>query len=140
MDLRLASGSFTWLISHDRPVWSRIDGFLVSPDWEAQLPVVSQKRLSRLYLDHFENMWLKVEGFVGLVKQWWDSYSFQGIETGFEEMESRGVFGNVERNKRKLIEVFDEESRALGKEELLKKAEVVGELERCSPMEEVSWR
>jgi hypothetical protein len=23
-------------------------------------------------------MWLKVEGFVGLVKQWWDSYIFQG--------------------------------------------------------------
>lgn len=53
------------------------------------------------------------------------------------------MYGNVERNKRKLIEdlqVFDviEESRALGEEELLKTAEVVGELERCSFMEEVS--
>jgi hypothetical protein len=26
----------------------------------------------------FENMWLKVEGFVDLVKQWWESYVFQG--------------------------------------------------------------
>jgi hypothetical protein len=55
------------------------------------------------------------------------------------------VFGNVERNKRKLIDdlqAFDviEESGALGKEELLRKAEVVRELEKYSLMEEVNWR
>jgi len=33
-----------------------------------------------------------------------------------------------------------EEGRALGGEELLKKAEVIKELERCILMEEVSWR
>jgi len=75
-------------------------------------------------------MWLKVKGFMGLVKQWWDSYLFPGspsfvlarklkalkldLKKWIEE-----VFGNVERNKRKLIEdlqAFDviEESRALG--------------------------
>jgi hypothetical protein len=66
-------------------VWS-IDRFLVSQDWEVRFPLVSQKRLSRLYSDHFpilldcggvsrgsrafkfENMWLKVKGFVGLAK------------------------------------------------------------------------
>ena len=26
----------------------------------------------------FENMWLKVKGFVDRVKQWWDGYSFAG--------------------------------------------------------------
>ena len=26
----------------------------------------------------FENMWLKVKGFVDRVKQWWDGYSFVG--------------------------------------------------------------
>jgi hypothetical protein len=26
----------------------------------------------------FENMWLKKEGFGAQVKQWWDSYHFQG--------------------------------------------------------------
>jgi hypothetical protein len=58
--------------------------------------MTSQKRLPHLYSDHFpilldfgdisrgsgpfsfENMWLKVDGFVGMVKQWWDSYLFQG--------------------------------------------------------------
>jgi hypothetical protein len=55
------------------------------------------------------------------------------------------VFGNVERNKRKLFEdlqAFDviEGSRALLEEELLMKAEIVNEIERCSLLEEVSWR
>jgi hypothetical protein len=174
MDLPLASGSFTWSISHDPPVWSRIDRFLVSHDWEVRFPLVSQKRLSRLYSNHFpilldcggvprgsrpfkfENMWLKVKGFVGLVKQWWDSYSFQGSPSFVLARKLKAlkldlkkwneeVFGNVERNKRKLIEdlqAFDviEESRALGEEELLRKVEVVRDLEKCSLMEEVSWR
>jgi hypothetical protein len=55
------------------------------------------------------------------------------------------VFGNVGRNKRKLFEdlqAFDviEGSRALLEEELLMKAEIVNEIERCSLLEEVSWR
>jgi hypothetical protein len=55
------------------------------------------------------------------------------------------VFGTVERNKRKLLEelqVFDtiEGSRALGEGELLKMVEIVSEIERCSLLEEVSWR
>jgi endonuclease/exonuclease/phosphatase family metal-dependent hydrolase len=45
--------ALTWSISNDPPMWSRIDRFLVSPGWEAQFPGVSQKRLSRLYSDHF---------------------------------------------------------------------------------------
>jgi hypothetical protein len=27
----------------------------------------------------FENIWLKFEGFVEKLKQWWSSYSFQGF-------------------------------------------------------------
>ena len=27
----------------------------------------------------FENMWLKVEGFVDRVQQWWNGYSFVGL-------------------------------------------------------------
>jgi hypothetical protein len=89
---------------------------------------------------NFENMWLKVEGFVGMVKQLWDSYLFQGspsfvlarklkaLKLDLKKWNEK-VFGNVERNKRKLIEDLQafnviEESRALG-EELSRKAEVV---------------
>jgi hypothetical protein len=53
MDLPLAGGSFTWSLSQNPPVWSRIDCFLVSLDWEARFPMVSHTRLSRLYLDYF---------------------------------------------------------------------------------------
>jgi hypothetical protein len=54
------------------------------------------------------------------------------------------VLGNVERNKRKLfqdLQAFDviEECRALW-EELLRKAKVVRDLEKCALIEEVSWR
>ncbi|XP_059450778.1 uncharacterized protein LOC132181539 [Corylus avellana] len=174
MDLPLVGGVCTWSVSQDPPLWSRIDWFLVSPELEAWFPGVRQKRLPRLCSDHFpimlelgeisqekrpfrfENMWLKEEGFVALVKQWWDSYEFQGtpnfvlvrklkalklnLKTWNEE-----VFGNIERNKRTLLEdlrVFDEheESRALNVEELARKAEVVQELEKCTLMEEISWR
>jgi hypothetical protein len=96
MDLPLARGSYSWSLRLDPLVWSRIDRFLVSSDWEAWFPVVSQKRLPCLYSDHFlilldcvdvsrgkrpfkfENIWLKANGFVERAKQWWDSYSFQG--------------------------------------------------------------
>jgi hypothetical protein len=89
----------------------------------------------------FKNMWLKVEGFVALLKQWWDSYVFQGmlsfvfackikalkmnLKTWNEE-----VFRNIGRNKRNLLEdlrMFDvhEESRAFDEEEFRRKAKVV---------------
>lgn len=60
-------------------------------------------------------MWLKVKGFVGLVKQWWDSYIFQGtpsfvLARKLEALKidlkkwNEEVFGNVERKKRYLLE------------------------------------
>jgi len=127
MDFPLAGGVFTWSRTFDPPIWSRIDRFLVSPDWEDRFPVSSQKRLPRLYSGHFpilldcgdfsrgnmsfkfENMWLKAEGFVGKVKQWWDSYSFQGTPSfAFAcklkalkkdlKIWNEEVFGKVERN------------------------------------------
>ena len=69
---------------------------MVSLDWEEHLENVSQRVLPRVLSNHcpllleagvvrcgrsafkFENMWLKAEGFVDRVKQWWDGYSFEG--------------------------------------------------------------
>jgi hypothetical protein len=128
VDFPLAEGAFTWSRSFDPPIWFRIDRFLVSPDWEARFPVSSQKRLPCLYSDHFpilldccdisrgsrpfkfENMWLKAEGFVGKVKQWWDSYSFHGTPSFALACKLKAlkkdlkiwneeVFGKVERNR-----------------------------------------
>jgi hypothetical protein len=154
MDLPLAGGCFTWSVSHDPPLWSRLDHFLVSLELEEWFLGILQKRLPRLCSDHFpipldveevsrgrrsfklENMWLKVEGLVALVKQWWDSYVFLGTPSYVLAHKLKAlkldlkrwneeVFGNTERNKRILIEdlqVFDrhEESRALNEEELIR--------------------
>jgi hypothetical protein len=104
----------------------------------------------------FENMWLKNEGFGALMKQWWDSYSFQGSPSFVFARKIKAlkmdlnkwneeVFRNLDSNKSKLLNdlrVFDaiEEFRALGSEELVKKGEVSRELEKCLLIEEISWR
>ncbi|KAG6663824.1 hypothetical protein CIPAW_02G049700 [Carya illinoinensis] len=93
VDLPLAGGTATW---SNNQSWSRLNRFLISPEWECHFSEVWQKRLPHIGLDHwpilldcggirkgcrpfkFENMWLKSEGFVDRVKQWWSSYQFQG--------------------------------------------------------------
>jgi hypothetical protein len=93
MDLPLAGGVSTWSNSMS---WSRLDRFLVSPEWELSFPGLIQKKLLRVYSDHtpilltrsslqngkrsfkFENMWLKEAGFVDKVRDWWGSFSFEG--------------------------------------------------------------
>lgn len=52
MDLPLIGGAYNWSNSQDLPVWSKIDRFLVSPDFEFMFPSVSQKRLPCLCSDH----------------------------------------------------------------------------------------
>jgi hypothetical protein len=129
MDIPLVGENFTWSNNRDSLSWSRIDRFLLSPDWEAQFLDVSQRRLPRILLDHFpllldcgvvvrssryfkfENMWLKSEGFVEQVKQWWTSYNFQGspsfilasklkaLKTDMKKWNEE-VFGNIEKQKK----------------------------------------
>ena len=58
----------------------------------------------------FENMWLKAEGFGGLVNQWWNSYQCFGtpcfvLVYKFKQLKlnlncwNKEVFGNVEEIK-----------------------------------------
>jgi hypothetical protein len=93
MDLPLLGGTFTWYNNWDHSSWSRIDRFIVSPNWEAKYHGLFEKR--RLCSDHFpilldcggiqggnrlfkfENMWLKADGFEDRVRQWWSSSRFQ---------------------------------------------------------------
>jgi len=101
-------------------------------------------------------MWLKADGFVDMVKQWWSSYQFQGplsfilarklkalkpdLRTWNEQ-----VFGNVVSQKKSLLEelhVLDSlgEERALDDEEKLRKTYAIGEVEKVTLMKEISWR
>jgi endonuclease/exonuclease/phosphatase family metal-dependent hydrolase len=50
MDLPLAGGTST---SSNNISWSRLDRFIVSPEWEAKYPDLLQMRLLRLCSDHF---------------------------------------------------------------------------------------
>ena len=89
MDLPMAGGDSTRSNSSS---WSRLDRFLVSSGWEFSYPGLRQKKLLRACSDHapillasgcpqfgkrafkFENMWLKEEGFVKKVRNWWCSF------------------------------------------------------------------
>ena len=75
---------------------SRIGRTLVYMDWVDHFENVSQRVLLRVIFDHcsllveaggigrvccafkFENIWLKVKGFVKRVKQWWKGCYFMG--------------------------------------------------------------
>jgi hypothetical protein len=46
VDISLQGGQFTW---SNNQVWSKIDRFLLSPEWEEHFPDVSQSHLPRLY-------------------------------------------------------------------------------------------
>jgi hypothetical protein len=52
MDIPLVGGNFTWSNSLDHPPWSRIDMFLLSPNWEPISQCFSEE-LPRLLSDHF---------------------------------------------------------------------------------------
>ena len=56
MDLPLLGGVSTW--SNNRSC-SRLDRFLVSPEWELRYPGLMQKKLLRLCSDHVPILLLK---------------------------------------------------------------------------------
>ena len=95
LDLPLVGGHFTWSSNQENFAMSRLDRFLVSPDWDTQFSTAVQSLLPRTLSDHspilccgpnrggkspfrFENIWLRSEGFVERVKHWWESYLFEG--------------------------------------------------------------
>ena len=153
---------------------SRIERVLVSHDWEDLYPDVTQRVLPRPISDHFpilveageilrgkspfrfENMWLKSEGFKDWVHSWWNRYSFSGtpsfvlakklkvLKEGIIQW-NRSVFGNVECQKKELLEalkILDVKEGELGlsEVELHERAELRSQLQNLLSLEEVSWR
>ena len=153
---------------------SCIDRTLVSVDWVDHFGNVSQMVLLRVISDHcpllveasgvglgrcafkFENMWLKVEGFVKRVKQWWEGYSFMGspsfvlaqkLKALKEDLKkwNKEEFGDLAFRKKCLL------AKLLGldvKEELLGLlnveqsycTQVKGDIATLAALEETFWR
>jgi hypothetical protein len=101
-------------------------------------------------------MWLKEEGFVDKVRDWWGSFSFKGtpsfvlakkLQALKEEIKkwNSEMFGNVgARNKAwaeelKLLDSY-EEDRGLSEEEKERRRRLVSDLEASLLQEEICWR
>ena len=96
VDLPLEGASFTWFRVSGSACMLRIDRTLAPVDWVDHFGNVSQRILPHVVSDYcpllvvvgsvskgrsafkFENIWLKEEGFVERVWQWWNGYCFSG--------------------------------------------------------------
>ena len=57
IDFPLEGGSFTWSNNHTPPSMSRLDKFLVSPEWDGHFPCLSRRLLPRAVSDQFLYCW-----------------------------------------------------------------------------------
>ena len=124
---------------------SRIDRFLVSPEWDGFFASSVQSILPPTVSDHFpilldcsriqggkshfkfENMWLKSEGFVDRISNWWESYLFEGNPSF--------VFSNKLRALKHDLKVWNKEIfRDVGG----RKTDLMKEISRLDALEEVS--
>ena len=79
---------------------AKLDGFLITDDWENYFGNATQSILPRPLSDHFpillirggnlvcgptpfrfENMWLKTDGFKSLVDRWWKSFEVRATDS-----------------------------------------------------------
>lgn len=133
IDLPLQGAHYTWFRGEDSLQASRIDRFLISPEWNDNFKTIKQLALPRVESDHrplllecgdwkanpsyfkFENMWLQVEGFVDKIEEWWHSYSIRRSPDFILVQKQRKLkkditdwnrttFGQLEAQKTKLLE------------------------------------
>ncbi|XP_026383952.1 uncharacterized protein LOC113279473 [Papaver somniferum] len=96
IDLPLVGATYTWTNNQIQSVRSRIDGILLSPEWEHVHPDVIQQDLARPCSDHnpislncqglkhgnpplrCEYFWFSHPNFLNLVKDLWLSFSVSG--------------------------------------------------------------
>ena len=105
---------------------------------------------------HFENMWLKEEGFKDLLKIWWQGLNFKCSSSFIMAAKlkalkrilktwNKEVFGKVEVNNSLALQQVNfsdiqERSRALLVEEVEIRKEAREEYKKWVLMEEISWR
>ena len=153
---------------------ARLDRFLITEEWDCQFGKVIQSILPRPIYDHapilleggtwlngpspfrFENMWLKVEGFKELIRDWWQSFEFRGTYSYvlMEKMKAlkakikewnKGVFGCVDEQKKfalNKVAHWDEleSRRTLSDGEGKDRVGAMEEFKKWATLEEISWR
>ena len=136
LDLPLQEGVFSWSGGRNNQSWARLDHFLVTQSWLDLFRGVVQSRLPRPTSDHFpillkggglsrgpcpfrfKNMWLKVDGFKDLFRDWWqgagrrERASFRlaaKLKVLKEKIKvwNRDVFGRLEVNKSSTLQQVD---------------------------------
>ncbi|RVW55331.1 Transposon TX1 uncharacterized 149 kDa protein [Vitis vinifera] len=174
MDLPMQGGAFTWSGGRNNQAWARLDRFLVTQQWLEMFSGVAQCRLQRPTSDHFpillmggglrrgptpfrfENMWLKVDGFKGLLREWWQGIEVRGrasfrLASKLKLLKlriktwNREVFGRLEVNKNSAlqqVEYWDgvESERCLSFAETEQKKEAKDAFHKWVLLEEVHWR
>ena len=165
---------FTWVRDSGLPSMSRIDRTLVSLDWEEHFVNVSQWVVPRVLSNQcpllleagvvrlgqsafkFENMWLKVEGFVDRVKHWWDGYSFAGSPSFILAQKLKVLKANLKKwnmeefsdlafkKNNLLTELMDLDAReelvGLSDEDQICHLQIKGDIEQLASLEEIPWR
>ncbi|RVX07561.1 Transposon TX1 uncharacterized 149 kDa protein [Vitis vinifera] len=157
LDLPMQGGAFTWSGGRNNQSWARLDRFRVTQNWLDMFSGVAQCRLHRPTSDHFpillmggglrrgptsfrfENMWLKVDDFKGLLRGWWQGIEVRGrasfrLASKLKELKqkikvwNKEVFGRLEVSKNSVlqqVEYWDgvESKRSLSVEETKLKKE-----------------
>ncbi|KAL6329204.1 hypothetical protein AAG906_014814 [Vitis piasezkii] len=145
IDLPMQGGIATWNGGRNNQSWARLDRFLVTQQWLDMFSGVAQCRMHRPTSDHFpillmgggirrgptpfrfENMWLKVDGFIDLLRGWWQGIEVRGrasFRLAYKmkvlkhniKVWNREVFGRLEVNKNSALqhlEYWDGKSREL---------------------------
>ena len=153
---------------------SRIDRTLASVDQVDHFGNVSQRVLPWVVSDHcphlvlvgsvnkgwsafkFENMWLKEEGFVEMVRQWWNGYCFSGslsfilarkLKTLKDDLKkwNKDEFWDLTfRKKCLLFELLGLDARedllGLSQKDQTRRIQIKGEIAHLAFLEEISWR
>ncbi|RVW96466.1 hypothetical protein CK203_029756 [Vitis vinifera] len=136
LDLPLQGGVFSWSGGRNNQSWARLDCFLVTQSRLDLFRGVVQSRLPKPTSDHFpillkggglrrgpspfrfENMWLKVDGFKDLLRDWWQGVGRRGrasfrlaakMKVLKEKIKvwNRDVFGRLEVNKSSALQQVD---------------------------------